>query len=393
MRKFSADHIYPVSSPSLEQGVVITDDEGVILAIESREQHDPATLEMFPGVLIPGFVNTHCHLELSHMKGLMDTGIGLLEFIKGVVTRRQAPPEVIASAIERAEQDMLAAGIVAVGDISNVADSFPVKSKGRMRYYTFVEVLDFLRNSGSEKAMENALTVYRQVHPAPGSAASVVPHAPYTVSAALLEKIRAFNPSAGISVSVHNQETAAENEFFQYKTGAFLPFYAGFGNNLEEFTATGHNSIFYEMKGLEAQNRNIFVHNTFTTSEEISMAQAWGEQVYWATCPNANLFIENRLPDYRIFLENKARVTIGTDSLASNWQLSILEEMKTIARYQSYVPFETMLQWATLHGAQALGFDDTMGSLEPGKKPGILCLEGLEPGERLGVAARVRRVI
>lgn len=393
MRKFSADRIYPVSSPPLEQAVVITDDDGVILAIEPREQHDPASLQIYPGVLIPGFVNTHCHLELSHMRGMMDTGIGLLEFIKGVVTRRQALPETIEAAIRQAEQDMVVAGIVAVGDISNVADSFAVKSHGCLRYYTFVEVLDFLRHSGSEKAMNNALDVFHQVHPAPGSAASIVPHAPYTVSGTLLDKIKSFNAPGGVTVSVHNQETAAENEFFQSKTGAFLPFYAGFGNTLEEFEATGRSSIFYEMNGLHPHNRNLFVHNTFTTGEEIRAVQAWSPNVYWATCPNANLFIENRLPDYRIFLENNARVTIGTDSLASNWQLSVLEEMKTIARYQSYISFEMLLQWATLNGAQALGFDDTLGSLEPGKKPGVLCLEGLKPDGRLGMGARVTRVV
>lgn len=67
-------------------------------------------------------------------------------------------------------------------------------------------------------------------------------------------------------------------------------------------------------------------------------------------------------------------MTIGTDSLTSNWQLSVLEEMKTIAKYQSYVPFETLLQWATLNGAMALGMHDLLGSLEEGKSPGVLHL-------------------
>ena len=116
-------------------------------------------------------------------------------------------------------------------------------------------------------------------------------------------------------------------------------------------------------------------------------------QVYWATCPNANLYIENRLPDYQAFLDTDARVTIGTDSLTSNWQLSVLEEMKTIARYQSYVPFETLLRWATLNGAQSLGFDDTLGSFEVGKKPGVLSLQGLGAGGKLGQGASVQRLI
>jgi cytosine/adenosine deaminase-related metal-dependent hydrolase len=134
------------------------------------------------------------------------------------------------------------------------------------------------------------------------------------------------------------------------------------------------------------------VHNTLTTRQDIEAAQAWSDYVYWATCPNANLYIENRLPDYAAFLSSGARVTIGTDSLTSNWQLSILEEMKTIARYQSYVPFETLLRWATLNGAEALGFSDTLGSLEPGKTPGLLLIQGLLPDGKLGENATVKRL-
>ncbi|HUR31557.1 MAG TPA: amidohydrolase family protein, partial [Saprospiraceae bacterium] len=92
-------------------------------------------------------------------------------------------------------------------------------------------------------------------------------------------------------------------------------------------------------------------------------------------CPNANLYIENRLPRYASFIEADARMTIGTDSLTSNWQLSVLEEIKTIAKYQSIIPFDMLLQWATWNGAKALGKDDLFGSLEKGKSPGLLNLK------------------
>lgn len=137
------------------------------------------------------------------------------------------------------------------------------------------------------------------------------------------------------------------------------------------------------MQHLNPAHRTLFVHNTLTTASDILSAQTWSPNTYWATCPNANLYIENRLPNYRAFLDTNARMTIGTNSLTSNWQLSVLEEMKTIARYQSYVPFSALLRWATLNGAQALGFDDTLGSLEVGKTPGVLLVEGLGPDERL----------
>jgi len=380
MHKISADWLFPVSSAPIREGVVITDDAGKILAIESRDQHDPASLDIRRGALVPGFINTHCHLELSHMLGKVDTGTGLIPFITGVVTKRNVGAELIAEAIDRAEQDMLAGGIVALGDISNTIDTFAVKSKARMRYYTFVELFDFLQVPGAEKAFGDWSAVYEQLHPDANSRKAYVPHAPYSVSPTLFGKINAANAGSQITVSIHNQETPPENELFLSKTGDFLEFYGKFGISLEHFSATGQPSIYYALQHLDPQHRTLFVHNTLSTRDDIRAAQQWSPHTYWATCPNANLYIENRLPNYQAFLDTNARVTIGTDSLTSNWHLSILEEIKTIARFQSYVPFETLLQWATLNGALALGFEDTLGSFEVGKTPGVLLLENLKDG-------------
>ncbi len=393
MHKITADWVCPVSSEPLQNAVLITDDSGKILAIEPREQHDSASLETHRGILVPGFVNTHCHLELSHMKGKVDTGTGLIPFITSVVTQRNASAEIIAEAIEKAEQEMLEGGIVALGDISNAPDTFATKAKGRMRYHTFLELFDFLQDAGAEKTFADGLAVYEQIELALGSARSLVPHAPYSVSKSLFEKINDFNPKSNVTVSIHNQETPPEEALFLEKKGGFLDFYGNFGISLDQFEATGKSSIYYAMANMNPANRNIFVHNTLTNRANIEAAQNWSPHTFWATCPNANLYIENRLPDYSAFLDTQARVTIGTDSLTSNWQLSILEEMKTIARYQSYVPFSTMLRWATLNGAQALGFDDTLGSLEVGKTPGIVLIQGVSPDWKLGGEATAQRVI
>ena len=142
---------------------------------------------------------------------------------------------------------------------------------------------------------------------------------------------------------------------------------------------------------MDSNQKTLFVHNTLTSEADIQTAQSWSDKVYWATCPNANLYIENRLPNYQNFLNTNAKLTIGTDSLTSNWQLSVLEEMKTIARFQSYIPFETLLKWATLNGAEALGFDDKLGSLEVGKQPGILLLN-LDENLQLQNDSSVKRV-
>lgn len=392
MRKITADWVCPVVSEPIANGVVICDDAGKILAIEHRDKHDDSTLEYHAGTLIPGLVNTHCHLELSHMKGKVNTGTGLIPFITGVVTQRGATQDIIQEAIKKAEQEMLDGGIVALGDISNATDTFAIKAHGRMRYYTFVELFDFLQDANAEKTAEGGIGVWNQLDLARDSARSLVPHAPYSVSPSLFQAINTFNPSGNITVSIHNQETPPENQLFLTKTGGFIDFYGKFGISLEQFEATGSPSIYYAMEHMNPYNRTLFVHNTLTTREDIEAAHAWSQQVYWATCPNANLYIENRLPNYAAFLDTNARLTIGTDSLTSNWQLSVLEEMKTIARLQSYVPFHTLLRWATLNGAEALGFDDSLGSLEPGKRPGILLLQGMEPDWILGKDTSIQRL-
>lgn len=374
MRKITADWIFPVSSSPLSNAVIVLDDDDQILSIDDKEKHDPALLESYRGVIVPGFINTHCHLELSHMKGVVDTGTTLIPFITGVVTKRNATPEVIAAAIAHAEAEMLEGGIVAVGDISNVIDTFAQKSKGNLRYYTFIEMFDFLQEGDAEREFEKYKAVYDRLNAlniAEGSRKSIVPHAPYSVSKNLFKQINQTNEKTGITVSIHNQETQPEQDLFKEGKGAFYDFYGKFGISLDNFKPNDRPSIYYAMENMNPNNRTLFVHNTLTSQADIEAAHIWSPNVFWATCPNANLYIENRLPNYQHFINTQARVTIGTDSLTSNWQLSILEEMKTIQRFQSYVPFDTILRWATLNGAQALGFDDTLGSIEVGKTPGL----------------------
>lgn len=372
MRKITADYIFPVSSAPIKEGVIEVDENGEVLKIGKRIDYKTSELEVHEGVIIPGFINTHCHLELSHMKGKVDTGTGLIPFIVGVVTKRDVPKPEILEAIAVAEQEMIDNGIVAVGDISNVTDTFGQKSKGNLRYYTFIEFFDFLQDETAQVEFDKYKSVYDELELVNGSRKICVPHAPYSVSERLFELINNSNSEhQNTTISIHNEETPPENELFLSKSGGFIDFYNSFGINLDKFEATQQTSIHYALQQMDASQRTLFVHNTLTSAEDIEAANAWNDKVYWATCPNANLYIENRLPNYKLFLDAEARMTIGTDSLTSNWQLSILEEMKAIARYQSYVPFEVLLKWATLNGAEALGFEEDLGSIEIGKKPGL----------------------
>jgi len=371
MKKYTADTIHTMNGPALSNHVIITDDSGTILAIEDKDQHDPGGVKNLGEMICPGFINTHCHLELSHMKGKVPTGTGLIGFIKDVVTKRGASQEEIQNAIAIAEQEMIDSGIKAVGDISNTSDTFAQKAQGNLRYYTFVEYFDMLQDDGAIEMRDQYDAVYDALTPTRGSRKSKVPHAPYSMSQTLFKAILP-NGSDPQTISIHNQEMQAENDLFLNKTGGMVDFIKAFGYSLDHFESIGKTAIHYALPQMNRDHRTLLVHNTMTTADDIAYAHGWSDHVYWATCPNANLYIENRLPNYKTFIDAGAKMTIGTDSLTSNWTLSIVEEMKTILKYASYISVEEVLQWATLNGAEALGFDKELGSIVVGKKPGLV---------------------
>jgi len=377
---FSADIVYPVSSAPIKNGTIITDDTGCIRQLGNSSDLDPSLLHYLPGAIVPGFVNAHCHLELSHMKNVASTGTGLLDFIRQVVTKRQFPKEEILSAILQAEDDMYTNGIVAVGDISNSADTFATKKNGRLRYYTFVEAFDFMNSQKTTEIFDSYKKVYDSLEETDTCRKSMSPHAPYSMTRELFRLINDTNKPHGIlSLSIHNQETEAENALFLTGESAFVPFFESFGASFKDLPPAGKTSIHYALQHMDPLHRCLFVHNTLSTAEDIHAAheKIGKDKCFWVTCPNANLYIENRLPHYKVLMDAGATICTGTDSLTSNWQLSILEEMKTILRYQSWLDFEMVLRWSTLNGAAALGWENELGSLEAGKTPGIVHISAM----------------
>lgn len=368
----SASKIFPVSANPIDKGILAVDEDGNVAAVYTAEEAAELNIRpgwVYEGILVPGFVNTHCHLELSHLKGQIPEHTGLLQFVGQVMKTRAADKSAIQNAMNAADREMYENGIVAVGDISNVAASKQTKLDSALYYQTFIEALGF----NPEKAGDifaQAVALQREFDPLP---ASVVPHAPYSVSDPLMQLISELAVLDGKPISMHNQETAAENEFFLNKTGGFLDLYAFLGLNLDFYQAPRVSSLQATLPKLP-DSRVLLVHNTQTIRADVEFAQAQTKDVFWCLCPNANLYIENQLPDVEMLQEAGLRITLGTDSLASNHQLSILKEMQTLQLHKQ-VGLDTLLQWATLNGAAFLGIDDQYGSFEAGKKPGIILLE------------------
>jgi len=365
----SASWIYPVSSPPLKNGVIEISSDGLITGIFTAEEAKDAELqnvELYEGILIPGLINTHCHLELSHLEGKIPVHTGLPGFVQKVISQRASQEEEIISSMQQADAAMYNNGIVAVGDISNTVISREVKLNSKLYYHTFVEAMGF----NPEKAkdiIEKAGLVKKSFEPLK---ATIVPHAPYSVSAELFAEINTVSGLKDEVISIHNQETADENAFFETKTGHFLKLYEFLGLDISFFKAMDKTSIQTYLPLLSAQPNTLLVHNTFTSASDLEFASSSHKNIFWCLCPNANLYIEDRLPDVQLLRDARVKITLGTDSLASNHQLSILSEMQVLQDNKA-VPFTDLLQWATLNGAEFLGIAASYGSLEVGKKPGI----------------------
>jgi cytosine/adenosine deaminase-related metal-dependent hydrolase len=353
--------------------VLITKEDGTIEAILTVSEAGD-DIQHFEGILSPGFVNAHCHLELSHMKGMIPAQTGLQEFVKQIVALRQVAPEAIQEAIVAAEAEMVANGIVAVGDISNTLDTLSQKAKHRLAYYSFVELYDLDPTRAADKILAG-LEMQKQFQEN-CIRASLVPHAPYSVTNELWILLSVH---FGIhTISMHNQETTDENDFFKTKTGSFLGMYERTKVNLDFFEATGLSSLQSILPIFKKAHHGILVHNSYTSAEDIQAVHAAMTNAFWCLCPNANQYIEQTMPPVELLRSEKANIVIGTDSYASNWSLSVLDELKTIQQHHPDIPLSEMLGWATLNGARALQMDKHLGSFEKGKKPGVVLINGVD---------------
>jgi cytosine/adenosine deaminase-related metal-dependent hydrolase len=390
LRYLSADYIFTVSGDPIKDGLVAMHQDGEIDAVYTAATAKSITepIERYKGIIVPGFVNAHCHLELSHLHGKIPKNTGLVPFLKTVISQRTAVENEVLTAMKANDQRMFNNGIVAVGDISNNQLSKTIKQNSKIYYHTFVELLGF-DPTKAEIVFNKALELKSGFAPL---SASLVPHAPYSVSERLFSLLREYSESHENLCSMHNQESLAETDLFLNKSGDFLDLYKMLGLDLHFFKARFQSSIQSIIPLISAKQKTLMVHNTYTSREDFAAVTTSGNDIYWCFCPNANLYIEGRLPDINQFLADDFNITVGTDSLASNDKLCILSELKLIKAYFPELPFSQTIRWATLNGAEFLGIDKRFGSIEKGKTPGLNLIENVS-GSELTSTSTLKRLI
>jgi cytosine/adenosine deaminase-related metal-dependent hydrolase len=380
MEFFSAQKVFSPSGKMVLNGVLVMQGQRVVDFIDPAQHQGPSpdssSVRKLNGILSPGFINAHCHLELSGLAGMLSKGSGLAGFILELQRIRSREDEDMIEAARRQDQYMFDCGIQAVGDICNSALTIPVKAASRLYYHSFVELFSFrpeLAASTFEKGkvLLDRFSGMTNANGIPLSS-SLSPHAPYSTSMELMELISL--DSQGLPTSIHMMESMAEYEFLMEATGDFKRMMDEFRIRVNDLVPYSRNPFNLFLSQFASTAPVIAVHNTYL---DLLQAELTGNklsrEVFYCLCPRANQYIEKVNPPLDLFRSLNLKIVLGTDSLASNDDLNIMNEVRQILSFLS-VPTEEWMSWLTLNGAKSLGIQDQFGSFEKGKTPGVLLI-------------------
>lgn len=332
-------------------------------------------VEFYGGILIPSMVNAHCHIELSYLHGAIEPRGGFAAFAAGMArTRNLFTDEERLEAVRKADERMWHEGIGAVGDIANDLSAFSVKECSPIRYRTFAEI--FGLRTASIEALEPMLQ-----HPE----TSLSPHSTYSLQSEIFTRVCR---EGSAPLSIHFMESPAEQDLYN-GCGTLHDWYRSQG---WECDFLHHASPAERIVASVPPERSVMlVHNCCITQRDIDTIMGhFTAPVYWVICLGSNDYISGLRPDIELLRRNRLKICIGTDSLASNHSLSMVNELKLLKEYPL---FET-LTWASANGADALGYGSTLGRLEVGRKCGLAIIDALDY-ENLAITERssCRRIL
>ena len=385
-RVVRADALLPGDDAPLRDAALVLDEEGTVLdlgpASDVLPRHAGAPVEIARGVVMPGLVNAHAHVELSALRGKVSGGHGFVPWVERLMGIRASEcPEEDEGALARAAEEMENFGTVAVGEVTNTLAAASALARRGIGGTLFHEIFGLDRERALAKlaAMRAERAALLDGGAARGFTASPAPHTVYTTHPDAVRAALAEVRDAGARTTVHLCEHAAERSFLVHGSGPFAEFATRMRFPIDRFPVPHKGPVDVAADlGLLAPDV-LLVHLTDVRPDELDRIAASGAPV--VLCPRSNLFIEVKLPPLLEMLKVGVLPALGTDSLASNASLDVLAEARALADRFPSVDKRVLVEMATAAGARALGLPD-LGRLAKGHRPGVLCVEGpLGPGD------------
>ncbi len=375
MRFFSAQYVFTNTRPPLKRPIICTDNNGYILNIEDTGGNLPerANIEFHNGIIIPGFVNCHCHLELSYLNNEITPGEKLHGFLLEMNQKRFNLHKNERDHAYKADVLMANSGVVVCADICNSPITFDIKRKSSIHYINLIEIFGIDHRKSRQRLEESLLLASKADEES--LEWYLTPHSVYSVSLPLFRLIKEHSLRNRVS-SIHFLESDVEIPFIESHSGPLMDIYRQFLSPGDEpFTVKDHITAVTDE--ITSSGNLILVHNTFIRKNHIESLKK-RKNLFYCLCPNSNLIIEGKLPPVSLLAGEGCNIVMGTDSLSSNYELNILSEMKTLCFAFPEISLETLVKWATLNGAKALSADSFAGTIEPGKKPGLVLIKNVD---------------
>jgi aminodeoxyfutalosine deaminase len=315
----------------------------------------------FAGVVCPGFVNAHCHLELSHLQGRIARHTGMVPFLKAVSELRNTVEQADRlHAIRSQISELSESGTEVVIDICNSAESLPIKSESNVSMLNLFEIFGL-----NQESAESRIAQAQQWQQKWSMPSAIVPHAPYSLRPETMAEIAQIATSTNRLLSIHCLESQAEVDLFK-GTGDFLSFFASIGVDYLPHHSHPLDLLF---EHFSTDHQVLYVHLTAATPEDIQRIRFHTPTHGLVLCLRANEYIQNTAPDVHIFDWQHDTILVGTDSLASNDDLSIIEELKAIQQWNSALTIKELLQIAVDNPRKLLSYALKMTNFIIGTRP------------------------
>jgi aminodeoxyfutalosine deaminase len=315
-------------------------------------------------IILPGLVNAHAHLELTCLQGNIDHNSSFTGWLSSLMARRRSlTREDYLASVTRGARMCLAAGTTLVGDISAAGHSWEALKPEKLRKVVFEEVTSFLPEKAPE-AVSALKARLDRVQPDCRLTASASPHAPYSVSPELFRAVAELMRERDGRPAIHVAETKQELQLLQHGSGEFRQFLSSLGVLPEGWVPPGLSPVTY-LEGLGILERPaLLIHANYLDDESISRILSRSCSIVY--CPRSHHYFGHDPHPVRRLLDIGVNVALGTDSLASNDSLSILDEIRFLFRNRKDLKCDEIIRMATLNGAVALDFGGVLGRLRRG---------------------------
>ncbi|HUJ70842.1 MAG TPA: amidohydrolase family protein [Verrucomicrobiae bacterium] len=357
--------VLPMDQPPIEDGAVAIEGDTIVAvgkSAEIRAAHSGEVRDLGERVLAPGLINAHCHLDYTRLRGEVEYRGSFTEWILQLVAAKQLHPDKeYVGGIQRGIEWLTRSGTTTIVNIESFPALIDQVVPTKLRVWWCLELMDFNRSEEAKAAATGALE-FIATHSVARGGFGFSPHAPYTASGELYRLCAQYAYGRNIPLTTHLAESEEEDEMIRRGTGHMYDYFTLAGRDMSDCKRAGPTQLMSEYGVLGPHC--IAAHVNYLTPVEVALLKQSGTHV--VHCPKTHRFFNRGMPPLTIWKAQGINVCLGTDSMASNDNLSMLDEMQTLGQMFPHMSAEELLEFATVNAAKALNQGEKLGKIAGG---------------------------